>query len=510
MSYVTRILVLLTVGLFVMGASASADDRLTVSGSFDNRFYVINNLSGFDDNLTSLDLGGNDQGGDADDLQLGISRLVFTFNVEAFENTQLVFTTLTDTTWGNSDFWGTPFDFGPYEANAIRLNVLYVEGLIPGTAALVRVGAVPPNGMRLKSACMLHCIVAAGVTLTAPVSDTLNFHLWYSRISDDGWDGTRASTGGDWATGVRLEMSQIEGLDVDLIAAYQLVDCMDSLGGIFSDCDTQTIRMRTTASDDGASLMPGSTLLEENRFWVGIDTRYQYGDFTISPTLLLHFGDTTLMNDGESDVSSFLLDVTAAYQMGRFGWQARLAYSPGNPASDDLGDGSTLNSWQFVGAYNGQPSVAWFSLWGSDGALITNIYPNMFDYCGGRSIRCSLTFDQFGLMHVAVRGDYTVNERTTLTGALGIFSAAEEVGRPARLGPISDTDNPTFNYTGQDTHLATEVDVWLTHQVLSNTTMELWAAYAMTGDAMNLMTEDGTVYQAQDTVGGGVRVNYSF
>ena len=534
MTYVSRILVLLLVGLFA-AASASADDRLTVSGSFDNRFYVISNLSGFDDNYTSLDLGGYGQGGDQDDLQLGISRLAFTFNVEAFENTKLVFTTLTDTTWGNSDFFtGANFQFGPYHSDAIRLNVLYVEGLIPGTATLVRVGAVPPNGMRLKSACMLHCIVAAGVTLTTPLSDASNVHLWYSRISDDGWDGTRASTGADWATGLRVELSPIEGLDLDLIAAYQLVDCQDSLGGIFSDCDTQTIRMRTAASDDGTSLLAGSTMLEENRYWVGVDARYQYGDFTISPTLLVHFGDTTLMNGGGSDIASFLLDVTAGYQVGRFGWQARVAYSPGNPASDDLGDGSTLNSWQFVGAYNGQPSVAWFSLWGSDGALITNIYPNMFDYCGGRSIRCSLTFDQFGLMHLAVRGDYTVNEKTTLTGALGIFSTAEEVGRPARLGPTmvekkasvehdveadgyhKKTDatmvpnNPTFNYTGQDTHLATEIDVWLTHQVYSNTTLELWAAYAMNGDALNLMMEDGSISEAQDTVGAGVRVNYSF
>ena len=52
--------------------------------------------------------------------------------------------------------------------------------------------------------------------------------------------------------------------------------------------------------------------------------------------------------------------------------------------------------------------------------------------------------------------------------------------------------------------------MWLTHQVYSNTTMELWAAYAMNGDALNLQMEDGSVAEAQDTVGGGVRVNYSF
>ena len=506
----------------MVSASASADDRLTVSGSLDNRFFAISNFSGFDDNFTSLDLGDYGQGGDGDDLQLGVSRLVFTFNVEAFENSKLVFTTLTDQFWGNTAFSGddstgsgNEFQFGPYNEDAIRLNVLYVEGLIPGAAALMRIGAMGPGATRLKSACILHCVVAPGFTLTAPLSDTMNFHLWYSRISDGGWDGayqkSDVDAGDDWAAGLRVELSQMEDLEIDLIAAYQLVDCKGNKGGIFDDCDTQTIRMRTPAGDDGnGGLLDSSTLLEENRYWVGVDAQYQYGDFTISPTLILHFGDTTLMDGGESDIASYLLDVTAGYQVGRLGWQARVAYSPGNPASDALGDGSTLNAWQFVGAYNGQPSVAWFSLWGSDGALITNIYPNMFDYCGGRSIRCSLTFDQFGLMHAAVRGDYSVNERTTLTGALGFFSTAEEVGRPARLGPISDTDNPTFNYTGQDTHLATEVDVWLTHQVYPNTTMELWAAYAMTGDALNLQMEDGSVAEAQDTVGGGIRVNYSF
>ena len=514
MTYVTRTLVLLLVGLFMMTASASADDRLTVSGSLDNRLYSISNFSGFDDNFTSApinnySLGNETQNGDQDDLIIGISRLVFTFNVEAAENSKLVFTTITDQFWGNSDFTGNDFQFGPYSDVAIRLNVLYSEFLIPGSAALMRIGAMGPGATRLKSACILHCIVAPGVTLTTPVTDSMNFHFWYSQISDRGWDGTVENAGDDWATGVRLELSQVEGLDIDLIAAYQFVDCMSD-SGIFGDCDIQTIRLRTAAGDDGTSLLSGSTLLEENRYWVGVDTRYQYGDFTISPSLLVHFGDTTLMDGGESDIASFLLDITAGYQVGRFAWQARFAYSPGNAASDDLGDGSTLNSWQFVGAYNGQPSVAWFSLWGSDGALISNIYPNMFDYCGGRSIRCSLSFDQFGLMHVAMRGDYTINEKTSLTGALGIFSTAEDVGRPARLGPISDTDNPTFNYTGRDSHLATEVDVWLTHQVLANTTMELWAAYAMNGDALNLMMEDGTISESEDTVGGGVRVNYSF
>ena len=53
MTYVTRIVVLLIVGLFMMSASASADDRLTVSGKIDTRFTFSNNWSLYDRNYTN-------------------------------------------------------------------------------------------------------------------------------------------------------------------------------------------------------------------------------------------------------------------------------------------------------------------------------------------------------------------------------------------------------------------------------------------------------------------------
>ena len=162
------------------------------------------------------------------------------------------------------------------------------------------------------------------------------------------------------------------------------------------------------------------------------------------------------------------------------------------------------------------------------------IYPFMFDYSSGRSLDTRAGFDQFGLVLAAARAEYTINERTTLTGSLGIFNAAEDVGRPARLGPkmveqeksvthdAKEADhhkvepakmvanNPTFNYTGMDTHLATEVDVELTYALNPVTDLTLWAAYSMNGDALNLVQESGAIAESDDTVGGGIRMLYSF
>ena len=58
-------------------------------------------------------------------------------------------------------------------------------------------------------------------------------------------------------------------------------------------------------------------------------------------------------------------------------------------------------------------------------------------------------------------------------------------------------------------NLATEVDAWLHYQLYSNTTVSLFVAYAMTGDALDLVM-DGMVYESQDIFGAGGRLVYSF
>ena len=530
MTYVTKVFALLLVGLFT-AISASADDRLTVSGSLDNQYFGVSNLSGFDYNHTSLVLPGNMQPGNEDDFVLGVTRAFLAFNVEAFENTRFVLTTITDQFWGTvagnsgaDDGHGYRPD--NYDSLAIRLNNFYVDTLIPGSSATLRVGGVPFGAQRLKG-CVIHCLDTAGFTITAPFSDTVNTYTWYSHFSDE-WDGVRGKGAGgeSWAAGTRVELSPMEGLELDLIYAYQRLDCNEQ--GPNDACSIRTLQLRST-SQDGENASSYVSL--ENRHWAGIDMRYQYGDFTLSPTVLLHFGSTELVGGGESDISSFMLDVEMGYQTGPLMLRGRVAYTPGDPATDDLGDGSTLNSWQVVGTFNANPIMGWFSLWGPRNM---QIYPFMFNYSSGRSLDTRLSFDQFGLMLAAARAEYTVNPRTTLTGSLGIFNAAEDVGRPARLGPmmvekkasiVHDTteadghkespaemvaNNPTYNYTGQDTHLATEVDVELTYALNPVTDLTLWAAYSMNGDALNLMREDGTVAESEDTVGGGVRLLYSF
>ena len=503
MSYVTRTLVLLLVGLFMMTASASADDRLTISGSMKNHVFGVSNFSGFDANFTSLTLDGDPQAGDQDNFVLGSSRIWVNFTVEAFENTRFYFSTLTDQFWGaraEGDLYGDGQVWYPdsYNNNAIRFKTAFVEVPIPGTAATLRTGGIDSTAQRLKG-CTFYCLDTPGFSLTAPLSDTVNTFTWYAQWSDE-WDnaGGLGADGESWAAGTRVEFAPMEGLDVDLIYVYQRLDCPNG-GGL--SCIYTALQLRRGEAGAGSPMVA-----LDNRNWAGIDMRYQYGDFTLAPTVIFHFGNTELVGGGESDIASFLLDIEGTYQIGPLTLRGRVAFSPGDEASDALGDGSTLNSWQAMLWYS-QASLSWFMLWGP---RQLEIYPSIFDYSSARSLDTRMSFDQFGAMVVAARADYALNERTTLSGMVGFLNSAEDVGRPARFGPISDTDNPDYNYTGDGTHIATEVNAELAYVLNPSTTVRFWAAYSMNGDALDLTTESGAVAESEDTAGAGASLTYSF
>ena len=305
MTYVFRILILMLVGLFV-SLSASADDRLTVTGGIDNRIYGGSNLSAFDYNFTNLALTkGNSQAGDADDLAVAITRLRVTLSMEAFENTKMVFDTVTDQAWGGGA-GANALHIGNYK-KVINVERLFFEGLIPNTAATMQAGGLFFEGTRLKSWTLFN-MNAAGATIAAPFSDTVNTYTWFAWLGE-GYDDVgkvdgKADGGNDWALGTRVEFTPMQDLDVDLIFAYQRLECLDQESGFAGDCDVQTLLVRNSKGTDGKSLQTGSRVMYENRAWVGIDVRYQFGDFTFSPTLIYHFGETELDQSGAKERST--------------------------------------------------------------------------------------------------------------------------------------------------------------------------------------------------------------
>ena len=187
--------------------------------------------------------------------------------------------------------------------------------------------------------------------------------------------------------------------------------------------------------------------------------------------------------------------------MGAMSLEGRIAYTPASDGELDA-DGkfvkSTDRDYGILGVWGIPQSVVWFALMGNHD--LTYLGPAY-----AKSIQTGLKQDSFGLMHAAAKADYTLTPQTTLSVSVGIFNAADNPqGVP---GGLADTG---ASYAGGSSHVATEVDAWLAYQLYSNASISLWAAYAMTGDALNLKTMNGTVYESQDVLGAGALVRYTF
>ena len=491
MTYVSRIFVLLIVGLFMMTTAASADDRLTVSGLVDNIATFTNNLSLADRHYTSLSLGDPQipgQPGDEDTLSYAVTRFNLRFTIEAGENSRAVAQVHADKEWGKA---GVLFNDGEYlhgqslaaYGGAFAVEGYWFEGLIPGTAAKFEIGFpyMSAEFGGFHDATKIFNTAAPGVTLSAPISDTITTYTWYAWLGQDfdgygpTWtryyhdigseDGTPAKLqgdGDDWAAGTRAQFTIAEGLSVDLGYVFHM--------------------------DEAAA----GTVGDQSRNWIHGKLWYQYGDFSFTPSLTMYLSST----DGGMDTESFLLDMRARYVMGPMSLEGRIVYTPASEFDSD-GNKTDDRDYGILGVWGIPQSVVWFALMGNHD--LTYLGPAY-----AKSIQVNLHQDSYGLMHVAAKADYTLTPQTTLSVSLGLFNAADEPqGEPGGLKGTGAT------YAGDSSHIATEVDAWLAYQLYSNASINLWAAYAMTGDGLNLRM-DGAVAESQDIVGAGALVRYTF
>ena len=496
MTYVSRILVLLLVGLFMMSASASADDRLTVSGNMDFRFLMLENYSNADRNYTDAVLGGEDnvlqQRGDEDSLSFLHQRLNLKFSVEALENTKVVLQTHVDKAWGLHTY---EIGVGSYSSDNWAVEGYWIEGLIPGTAAKFELGVpymAAESGGWAAANKILNTAVP-GITLSAPLSDTISTYTWFAWIGSDldgyqGGYGGQSAHGEDWAMGTRATFTLAEGLEADLIYAYHFTECgrMERAAqGTPTGCDT------------GALYGSGSnTAYEENRHWIGSTVRYDYGDFSFSPTLILYFADDELAGSTES----MLLDVRADYSVGALSLSGRVVYTPGSGVDSDSMQ-RTDKDYDVIGVWGIPHASQWFTLFGISSGSPT--FNDLGPLLVGDSVQGNIRHESFGLVHVAVKAGYTLTPQTTISASLGLFNTAEDTSGMPRDSALAGA-----TYDG-GSNLATEIDAWLDYQLYSNTTISLFVAYAVMGDALDLTMGD-TTYESQDAMGAGARVVYSF
>jgi hypothetical protein len=485
-------LVVLPVLIGFIALPARGEDRLKLTGYVDNHIRAAKNFGSGDDDLTNND----------DNPFEGRIRGRMFFHIQATENTKAVFAFEFDQKYGKargdkSERSRNGGDFGMDNGN-FELKWLYVDGVIPGTPVRFKLGAQPFKNTPMKN-CLILCLDAMGVSTDIPIGDAGKLNAWLAWGQEDfAQDIGNPATlqGEDYALGVTLMLSPFKGLDIHPLFAFQHLSG-PSFGGSV---------LRVSTGQD-----------RENRFFLGFDARYKMGAITIHPTFIYEGGKREFDAAGasDSDLQSFLLDLLASVSMGPLKLSGRFVYTPGNEADDAIsGGGDDINFFQSIFVDTVHRSVYWFEIngWNIDTTSTRAIY----SFNDSRSLSGNLGFDQYGLIHGAFRADYKATKKLTLTGTLGFFSAAEDVGRPARKGPAAAD---TYNFTGEDKYLATEIDVWMSYQIYPKTTVQVWFAHSFNGDARNLLdpgpdgvngTADDTLKETEDSTGVGARMIYRF
>ena len=482
-------------------AAVDVGEFLSITGFIDNHVRYIDNVS------TQEEAGGGDLTIDEDEMWHGRTRGRIFFNVKPNAFSKAVVGFEFDQTWGQSN--DSPagnnsigFDLGN-DNNALELKHLYVEVKIPSTPIRLQVGGFAVDVTTLKR-CVIFCDDAGGISVEGSWSPKFSTYTWFIMAEEELIESGADDLGEDFTAGTTFMFKLAPGMDVHLLGAYYDIDgpSSDSSSLMIGSCSATR-----EGSADGVHCFE-----RDQRYYLGVDAQLKFGGFTFSPTFIYLGGTRDIVGGGEADLQAFLLDIRGSYDVGPLSIEGRFVYIPGNEADDDLADGSELHFWQNISVTTVHRSVQWFELMGWN---FDTTSPEIFGGNNSRAMQSAGTFDQFGLIHPAIKVDYKISKPVTVTAAVGAFLTAEDTGAPARFG--GNVPN-TYNWTGNDNYLGTEFDVWLTYEWFKGTTINVYFAYAAIGDGQDLCAPGtgGTsgvacsVTEAEDQIGVGARMLYRF
>jgi hypothetical protein len=495
MKYVVRgMVILLLAGLAAMPVYAA---ELRVTGFIDNVFPR------WDSNNSNADL---DATRNDDQIFFGRTRMRTFFNFIASDDLRGVFALEVDQTYGtpsaNRLGSGCVTGTGTYafeqcgfrngiDTNSLELKQLYVDFRIPQIPIgnRWRLGGLPFNVTPLRSL-YLYNMDAGGGDVRFTFSDQVTLMLYYVQLEEDldRFAGS-AKIGEDYITGGTVMLRPVNGLDLHLVGIYNhnqrpFGGGLTGGGGPFNLVASDSLNVNI-----------------ENRYYLGFDARYRFGNTTIEPGLIYLLGNreftsasAALTGTSKIDFDGFQAFLKLSHTTGPWLFSGKFAYSSGNEADDNINNRTIGNKadvgFRYIGADTSHFFGEWFELLGKSDV----------DGTGNRSFRRMgevSKLDQFGWMVIGGHVEYKASDNLILTGSAGGFWTAEETACPAkfRLGsltgpctapgaPLNSSGEPAFNFTGGSSFVGWEVNAGLRYTIMPGLTWTPLVAYANYGDAL--------------------------
>jgi hypothetical protein len=398
----------------------------------------------------------------------------------------------------------------------LELKWAYTEFRIPllPFVSVMRVGAQPYAFM--YKAGTLATGDFPGVHVTMQFTPMLRGVFTWTQIEEES-TGARDGfiRGEDFAIFAGVEITPFKGLDILPLFSY----------ANFEGVTNGQSRRQRGGVGTGAGIYPLGAI--EDRFTVGVDSRWRFGAFNIDPTILYQFGSRDQVRGGVLDNltrDAWYIDVRGGWRAGPLLIEGAAIYTTGNKAEDrldlhpDIADSpavpgrsaSKIKHFETISTDRG-----FFSGWCE--ITCSNIdYSNRFRaQAANLDLGHSTGYDKYGLIRLGVRASYAVTPTFTVRGAANVAWTAEEVDTSSAVSSALGVAVGDAN--GDKRHYGTEASVGFQWRFAPNVALDGYFAYFWTGTALRAATIaniDGVVSpnasSPEDVQTLGARIRYSF
>jgi len=240
---------------------------------------------------------------------------------------------------------------------------------------------------------------------------------------------TAQSRGDNWAIIVSPEITFMKSLDIKPMFSYLFINGLTSFstrggrGGVFVGQGGPFAPMNLVNAN-GAPGVGGAdgagTGVHEHRYTVGVDARWRSGPWSVEPTLLYQFGTQAKWNPGglssaygvagtrqSADISAWLGDVRASYQLGPLLLSAMTMWTTGQDAKS--------NPYRSIRYF--QPldtDTSYMADWGTQIISLGVDYYQILFGANAFNPGSQIGFDKYGRISAGLKASYAVTPALTV------------------------------------------------------------------------------------------------
>ena len=467
----------------------------------------------------------------------------------------------------NATAFGTDggFDLNTDSRGIIEIKWLYVEFPLPlvPVPTTARLGAQPFGAASSYKACVYTCSDFAGVNLTSQLTPNVKLLTTFVQIQESltgiqpgksnvlagpvGIGGACTSASGacvqnrgdDMAVILSAQVTPFKGLDLQPMVSW-------FYGQGTTDGNARQSRggLRAGGSNNaGASAFsnPDGTFhggLNENRYTVGLDTRFRMGPFSFDPTVMYQFGTRGTRSEAalgaapnsvggliqsgavpgriyQSREDAWFIDFREGFQIGPLLIEALQVYTTGNSyRNNQLG---TVRSFQPLTTDTG-----YLADWGTQLTSLGIDYLNALNEAGGRIAYpgVSIGWDKYGRGQLGLKATYAITPALSIMAGVNGHWTAEGVDR--NCAPVAGAGCvPVYNVNtvgafgsrehGRSHFLGTEFMSVVSWRFADGLSWDNGIGYMIMGPAMDMFTDPSQgARNARDAFMGTSRVRLTF